>query len=668
MPRRVTLSILTALLGALSASVWPAASSASSTLEFIPCPRQPALSCTNLPVPLDRSAAVAGTITLSVARKLAGTQPSPTALVALAGGPGQPALPFAEFNAKSMSAALRTRDLLVFDQRGTGLSDPLSCPALERFSSSSLSRLFADCAEQIGRARGAFTTQESVRDIEALRQAAGYGKLVLYGTSYGTKVALEYAERYPQHVEALVLDSVVPTDGPEPFAIPTFEAVGEVIRGLCAGDLCSAITPDPLADLTRLIAHLRTHPLRGSVYDGLGHRHDTELSERGLLGVLEAGDLNPALRALLPAAIRSALGGDPDPLLRLQALSEGLIPNVPAGLVKASGEEETDEALFITTTCEEAPFPWRRAAPASTRLAEALAYLRAQPASDFAPFDAATALRSSLVEPCDAWPYASPPPPPAAPLPSVPTLILSGAQDLRTPTSNARRVAALIPGAQLEVVPFTGHSVIGSDLTGCAAKALATFFSGQPVAPCTSTHDPLGPTPVTPTSLARIHPPARLGGRPGRTLVAALDTLLDLNRQVIAATLQADARLPSGASFGGLHGGFARLTAHSAQLRNLSFVPGVQLSGTFPVRKGHLLSSTIRVAGSRAAAGEIRIGAPSRHVTGTLGGHRFDLSLAKVRLSRAQAPGEWPSAAPLLAGPARERLPGALSAAPAQLP
>ncbi len=592
-----------------------------------------------------------GTITLSVARKLAAAGPSQTAVVALAGGPGQPALPFAEFAAASMSAALRARDLLVFDQRGTGASDPLSCPALERFGGASASSLLAACAEQIGPARGAFTTQESVRDLEALRQAAGYEKLVLYGTSYGTKVALEYAERYPQHVEAMVLDSVVPTSGPEPFFIPSFEAVAPVVKGLCPAQLCSGITREPLADLTSLIARLRKHPLRGSVYDGDGRRHAAAIDERGLFGVLEAGDLNPALRALLPAAISSSLHGYPDPLLRLEALAEGLVPSVP-GTREGSGEEETDEALFVTTTCEEAPFPWQRSAPPATRLSEALAYLHSQPAAAFAPFDAQTSLRSSLVEACDAWPYASAPPPPASPLPDVPTLILSGAEDMRTPTADARLVAARIPDAQVEVVPFTGHSVIGSDLTGCAATALAAFFSGQPVAPCAGARDVLAPTPVTPRSLSAIHPPARLGGLAGRTLMAALDTLKDFERQVIAATLQADARLPSGASFGGLHGGFARLTASSATLRDLSFVPGVTLSGRFPLRAGRLLTSTVRIAGASAAAGEIRIGSGSKRVTGTLGGRHFDLGLASLRAGLARAGGltpggaEWPAAIP----------------------
>jgi pimeloyl-ACP methyl ester carboxylesterase len=642
------------VLLALAALAWPASSPASSALSFIPCAGAPGFSCAQLPVPLDRQGAAQGTISLSVERKLAGTAPSASAMIALAGGPGQPALPFAEFTAVSMAPALRARDLLVFDQRGTGSSDPIGCPALESFNPAPVSRIFADCAAQIGPARGGFTTQESVQDIEALRQAGGYSKLVLYGTSYGTKVALEYAERYPQHVEALVLDSVVPSDGPEAFALPTFQALDGVIKELCSGTLCTGITPEPLADLSQLIGRLRRHALKGSVYDGLGRRHQTTIDELRLLEVLEAGDLNPALRALLPAAVRSALRQDPGPLLRLQALSEGLIPNVPTARAAASSTAtETDEALFVVTTCEEAPFPWNRANSASGRLAEALAYLHAQPASAFGPFDAATALGASLVEDCDAWPDASPPPPAPTGLPDVPTLILSGSQDLRTPTSNAQRVAAAIPGAQVEVVPFTGHSVIGSDLTGCAAKAVAAFFAGSPVQACTDAKDALRPTPITPTHLAKIHPPSGLGGAPGKTLVAVLDTLLDLNRQVIAATIQADTQLPSGASFGGLRGGYAQLTTHSAILKNLSFVPGVRLSGTFPVLKGRLLPSTIRIDGANAAHGTVRIGSSTPRVSGTLDGHSFNLSLAKVKLAGAEG-GEWPDAPFVLRGPGRQ--------------
>jgi pimeloyl-ACP methyl ester carboxylesterase len=609
-----------------------------------------AFQCTSIPVPIERTGAVPGTISLSVERRLAGARPSRDAVVALAGGPGQAALPLSEFIAQAVAPALTSRDLLVFDQRGTGTSNPLSCTALETLSASSLAQIFERCALQIGPARGAYTTVESVEDIEALRKAAGYEKLVLYGTSYGTKVALEYAERYPQNVEALLLDSVVPTEGPEPFTIPSFEAIAPVLDELCADDACAGITSNPVGDLARLAAQLHKRALSGSVYDGAGHRHASTLDETGLLDILEAGDLNPALRALLPAAVVSALRNDPDPLLRLHLLAEGLIPTLPGGPEPSESSEGVDEALFATTSCEETPFPWQRSAPTATRRAEALNFLRAQPAHDFYPFDPGAAFANSLVEPCSGWPDASAPPPPPAPLPNVPTLILSGAQDLRTPTSNARRVAAMIPDAQVVVVPFTGHSVIGSDLSGCATTAVASFFEGLTVQPCAPAANQFAPTPITPTRLASVQPPAQLGGRPGQTLVAVLDTLLDLNRQVISATLQADQALPSGSSFGGLHGGYAKLTSSAAILHDLSFVPGVDLTGSFPVRNGQLQAATITISGASAAAGSVRLGSGSAQVTGILGGRSFDVNIAKVRLSRAHPDaGEWPSLSAVLA-------------------
>jgi pimeloyl-ACP methyl ester carboxylesterase len=599
-------------------------------------------------VPLERSGAVAGTISLSVERKLAGASPSRDAVVALAGGPGQAALPLSEFIAQAIAPALYTRDLLVFDQRGTGTSDPLSCTALQTVSLAPASALFEQCAGELGPARGGFTSEETVQDIEALREAGGYEKLVLYGTSYGTKVAEEYAERYPQFVESLVLDSVVPVEDPEPFAIPSYQAIPGILDELCANDACAGITANPVSDLAKLTARLRRHALSGSVYDGAGHRHASTLDEQGLFDILEAGDLNPALRALLPAAVTSALRDDPDPLLRLHLLSEGLIPSVPQESSE-SAQADIDETLFVTTSCEETRFPWQRSAGRAARLNEALGFLDAQPAGDFYPFDAATAYANSLVPDCASWPDASPEPPSAGSLPNVPTLILSGEQDMRTPTADARRVAAQIPDAQLLVVPFTGHSVLGSDLSDCSKLAVEDFFTGSPVQPCAHAVDEFAPTPVTPSKLEYIQPPATISGRPGKTLVAVLDTLVDLDRQVIAATLQADATLPNGSSFGGLRGGYAKLTSYSAVLEGFSFVPGVQLTATFPLHDGALQAGDIRVSGSAASPGTVRVGATSKQVTGTLAGRSFDVNLARVHLARAGSPGassaraEWPS-------------------------
>jgi pimeloyl-ACP methyl ester carboxylesterase len=605
----------------------------SLALTFGPCSSGSGFSCTTLSVPLDRSGRVPGATSLKIERLQAGSTPSRAAVVALAGGPGQAAIPLAKATARVIGAALGTRDLLVFDQRGTGASGALACPALETEAFGGIGPAFEQCARQIGERRGSYTTQESVADIEAIRQAAGYEKLVLFGVSYGTKVALEYAESHPGDVEAMVLDSVVPPERSDPFSVGMLQAMKPVLEELCSARACAGITSDPLADVATLTARLHRHALSGYVYDGSGHRHRATLSNVDLLNLIGAGDLNPALRALLPASVQSALHGDPSPLLRLNLLSEGLIPNLP-GTPLADPSEGVDEALFVDTTCEEGSFPWQRSAAPQIRLAEGLGTLRATPAQDFYPFDASTAWADSLLPGCARWPNVAPPPPPVGALPSAPTLILSGAQDLRTPTSGAVTVAARIPGAQIVVVPYTGHSVLGTDFSGCAQAAVKSFFSNGTASPCTATHNPFDPTPITPRKLAFVKAVGGLSGRAGSTLAAVLDTIVDLERQVIGATLQAEQELVSGSSFGGLRGGFARFTSTALRLHRLSFVDGVELSGSFPVEHGHLRATDLRVEGSQAARGTVHVGTGAR-VSGTLGGRRFNVSLARVKLAHA---------------------------------
>ncbi|MGH2912284.1 MAG: alpha/beta fold hydrolase [Solirubrobacteraceae bacterium] len=651
MARRILILTLSGPLAAMVLAIAQAPSAAA--LDLTPCVDNHGFSCTTVTVPLDRGGAIAGTVALKVERLQAASAPSQSAVVALAGGPGQAALPLAGDTATSIAPALDGRDLLMFDQRGTGTSSPLSCKALEgELGIATIGQAFERCALQIGAARGSYTTSESVADIEALREAMGYRKLVLFGVSYGTKVALEYAERYPQNVEALLLDSVVPPEKNDPFALANFKAMKPVFEELCAARACAGITGNPLADLARLAAKLHKHALNGYVYDGAGRRHRTAMSDVGLLNLIAAGDLNPALRALLPASVQSALRGDPDPLLRLNLLSEGLVPNLPGtptATTKAStatssvtrgradaDSEGIDEVLFVDTTCEETAFPWQRSAASATRVAEALGALRALPASAFYPFNPSVEWADSVLPGCAQWPNVAPAPAQIVPMPSIPTLILSGAQDLRTPTTGAEAVASRIPGAQLIVVPYTGHSVIGADFGGCAQAAVKAFFTTGSATPCTAMQNRFSPTPITPRKLAFVKPVGGVRGRAGSTLAVVLDTIVDLERQVIGAMLQAAHALPSGSSFGGLRGGYARISASSLRLHRLSFVPGVQISGTFTIVSGHLHPASLRVEGSLAARGSVRVGAPK--VTGTLGGRHFSVAIAKVRLSRTGAP------------------------------
>ncbi len=598
------------VLAALALGGWPGA--ASAQIPYQPCREDVHFACAHLLVPLDPAGVAPGTVTLALRRHRAPLGETRSAIIALAGGPGQAALPFAEQFAEVLGPIAASRDLIVLDQRGTGLSGPLSCHAFER---SSLYRTFgsliAACASQLGAARAFYTTEDTVADIEAIRVAGGYEKLVLYGTSYGTKVAELYAQRYPQHVEALVLDSVVPPDGPDTLDRPTFAAIPRVLRSICAQRACAGVTRDPVRDLARVLRRIARRPLVGVAYGALGQRKRVPIAAESLLSVLLAGDFTPALRAQLVTADRAAATGDAAPLARLLSVEGG------------EEREDFDSPLYFATTCEEQRFPWSRSSSPRQRLREAAAAARRLPASTFAPFTAATALEASDLQACAWWPnaggeHASD----TAPVPAVPTLILSGADDLRTPTEGARALAAQIPGAHLLVVPYTGHAVLGGASGSCAREALLALFVGRPIRPCPASPPPpeLTPPPLPPTSLARVRPARGYRGRPGATLAGVALTLADLGRQLGLA-----GELGGAPSVGGLRGGWATYRAGRLVLHGYSYVPGLAITGSLGSGR-----AALHVGGAAAARGTLDA-AGEGSLTGTLGGLHVTLPAESSR-------------------------------------
>ncbi len=587
--------------------------SAEAAIPFKSCAHTNNYACASLKVPLDPSGATPGTVTLAVRRHRAPIGEAHTAIIALAGGPGQAAIPFAEDFAELLGPIAATRDLIVFDQRGTGESGALKCSAFRHvYTATPPPAKITACAAQLGPAHAFYGTAASVADIEAIRRAGGYEKLVLYGTSYGTKVAEEYAQAHPAQVEALVLDSVVPPAGPEALDRSTFAAIPRVLGEVCRDRACRHVTPDPSRDLARLVGRLRHGRLRGSALDPSGRAHKVAITAQALLGVLLEGDFSGALRAAFVSAARSAALGDLAPISRLLALAPE----------ESEGESsEIDIPLYYATSCEDQDFPWSRASAPAARLAEARAAAAALGAQAFAPFAANDALELSDVPACAYWPFSTPSPPAAGgPLPSVPTLILSGADDLRTPTSNAREVAAAIPGSHLLVVPDVGHSVLGSEQGSCASKALQALFAAKPIVPCRVTPVPsrLRPEPPAPLRVSAVAPARGYRGQAGRTARAVQLTIEDLARQ-IALTLEASPNLEAlleapSIGVGGLRSGSAKLSSGGVSFHDYSFVPGMTLSGT--LRSG---SADLRIGGSGAADGTLRLG---RHemLVGTLGG------------------------------------------------
>jgi hypothetical protein len=183
------------------------------------------------------------------------------------------------------------------------------------------------------------------------------------------------------------------------------------------------------------------------------------------------------------------------------------------------------------------------------------------------------------------------------------------------------------------LVPDVGHSVLGSDPSGCSGNALQALFANKPIKPCSATALPplLRPSPLPPARLADVAPAAGTRGRAGATLHAVVLTLADLQRQLQLKLLPL---LASGLvthltslRVGGLRAGWGESTPEALILRRFSYVPGVSVSGKITAGE-----ATLHVGGPAAAGGTLRLGA-RESLGGVLGGVPVQISAESARAS-----------------------------------
>ena len=454
------------LLAAVGATLLaPATASARAAA----CPAAPEGRCFHLTVPLDRSGAVPGTIRLRAA-KIESRRPLRPPVIGLTGGPGQAGVSYA--STYDFIVPMANRDLVMLDQRGTGASGLLRCPNLERdgprFPRGARGEA---CAQHLGVRRSFYTSADSAEDIEALRIRLGAPQIALYALSYGTRVAVEYARRYPHRVERMILDSPVPADGPDALAREVLGAVKRVLHALCASG-CYGAEEHPVRDLRRLVARLRRAPIRHVFTPG----RFVAISVDDLARMLRGSDTEPEFMRRIPEAVRAALVGNYLPLVRLRLERRG------GG--NRESLAELNPTITTVTQCEEATLAWDHAASPEQRVIQARAALDASPDAIFDPFDRPTALNLGLLRLCGRWParerVVAPPPP----LPTtVPTLILSGELDLRTPLENARRLADALNG-RVVVEPGAGHFALYFGFDGCTRPAVKAFLAGLELPVC----------------------------------------------------------------------------------------------------------------------------------------------------------------------------------------
>ncbi len=609
-PRRGSRGAVLVLILLLFSLALPALALGAPPAGFTPCPSASGFYCGHVVVPIDRSGlAVPTTTTLSlpVMWRPAEVADSDGAVFAFAGGPGQAATPFAAEFAAVLAPALKTRDLVVFDQRGTGAT-ALDCPSAA--AATSFQTYVQKCAAELGPGRSYYTSKESALDLDSVRAALGVDKVTIFGVSYGTYVAQLYARLFPQHTAGLVLDSVVTSTGVDAFLRSNFVSIASVLAANCSKKLCRGITNAPYRDFARLAARVRAKgvlPLRYA--DGAGKVHHTEASQADLLYLMtEIFSLDAASRARLPAAVRSSLAGDPYPLGRLFAPS-------PAGSISNAEESNT---LYLATRCTEESFPWSPADSTGVRKDKLSSTLAGIAASTFNPFNSGTMLSLSDINYCLYWPAPTQAVDPTvtAPLPNIPVLILGGQEDDITPTANSENVAALFPQAKRVSVPFTGHSVttnVWPNASTCVASALAGFFGGGSVATsCANVAPFFRPVKVDPVSLAKVAP-VKLKGIRGQTVGAVLGTLSDVTMTELSA---------SGPT-AGLRGGYFQGSPANLRLRKIVYVPGVVVSGKLNLLSG-LAKLTVSGKGSRGTLVVHRLEKITT-VKGTLDGKRLSI-------------------------------------------
>ena len=201
--------------------------------EFIPADCQfdsagsDDVACGYLLVPEDRTEPDGAMVRLHVAiLRSSGETPRSDPVVHLSGGPGAPSLDSVGFLRGVYHKVLEDREVVLFDQRGVGHSEPsLDCPEYAEAGLQILTGVPAEeelvmimdslrtCRDRLlasGVNLSSYHSAASAADVVDLMGALGYENYNLFGISYGTRLALTIMRDHPAGIRSVVLDSAVP--------------------------------------------------------------------------------------------------------------------------------------------------------------------------------------------------------------------------------------------------------------------------------------------------------------------------------------------------------------------------------------------------------------------------------------------------------------------------
>ena len=465
----------------------PAAKDYVPTFEPAPC-RFPApvlrtVECGDLVVPEDRwDATNTRSIRLHVGIFRTGNpEAAADPIVYLAGGPGAGALASAAAAFGSRFGQLLVdRDLIIFDQRGTGFSVPsLACPetdvallealrAGETAPTNIIVRALASCharLSEMGVTLGAYNSLHSAADVEDLRRALGYLRWNVFGTSYGTRLAQTLVREHPDGIRTVVLDSVLPMaanllETATPNAQRAFDAL---FAGCRRDETCAATYPGLEETFYLLLDRLERTSQELVVLDPVsGEAFMRSLDGPMLVGLLFGALYNTDLIRLLPRLITDADAGD-------FRLVRRLLSTPGAGGAFSFG-------MHLSVQChEEIPFNDRAAAAAATATHEAISAYVADNLT----------LGDPLFAVCAVWPVGTAAASENEPVRSaIPALVLAGEMDPITPPGWGQDVAAGLERAVFVELPGMGHGI--ATKSSCAGSIVVAFLADPERRPDTS--------------------------------------------------------------------------------------------------------------------------------------------------------------------------------------
>jgi pimeloyl-ACP methyl ester carboxylesterase len=295
--------------------------------------------CGYLIVPEDRSQPDGPTIRLHVAIfESYSENPAPDPIVYLEGGPGGNALEVVPlvFNER-FASFLTNRDLIMFDQRGTGYSEPaLDCPELIDLAYDTLDedltaeesaalgyQAACDCHDRLvseGVNLAVYSSAESAADLNDLRLALGYEEWNLLGISYGTRLALTTMRDYPEGIRSVILDSAYPLEVSiyKEMLANLDRALNVLFDGCAADPECNEAYPELETVFYELVDQLNATPVTFEATQPLsGETYDVLMGGVGLIGFVFKSLYSTEVIPLLPKTIFDTRDGKYDMLALL---------------------------------------------------------------------------------------------------------------------------------------------------------------------------------------------------------------------------------------------------------------------------------------------------------------------------------------------------------------